>query len=86
MQMDWLPQTSATRSKAVKSKTKIIQTGEIYFILPTLRIFAPVEMTDEEGIELYPYVKGTLDGHLLGVKTLIEEKFPQLRVGYDTDS
>lgn len=60
-----------------------LEKGEFYIFIPELVVCAPIRLTDDQGEELFNQIKPQLVEHLNEMKMLIENNWPEVRVGFD---
>ena len=57
--------------------------GEFYLHHGYVRVFAPISLTDVEGEKLSSEIGDAIELGLDALKSSIEEKYPNVRVGYN---
>lgn len=60
-----------------------VDKDEFYLASPTLKVMADVNLSDEEGEQLWHDIEPKLEGMLDAIKKNLEAEYPRLRVGYD---
>lgn len=67
----------------MKTSSTTLQEDEFTFCIPTIRVFAPVSMIDEDGEQLFNQLEPFMVEQLQHVKDAVEAKFDNLRLGFD---
>lgn len=69
----------------MSNSSHYVQEGEFLLLVPTLKIFAPLEFTDAQSELLLDMLEPMVEGHLAAMKASVEQKFSEVRVGYTVD-
>ena len=67
------------------SNNRYPEGDEFYLAQPTVKVFAPITLSDEEGEKLWAEVSAEFEKGLEAVKKAIEAKYPNIRVYVEAD-